>query len=119
MHGANQIVNRKREVLNAGTAVLFAELVDLRSLVRRRGRFVVRKFHTRLGIPHDYGLETGALEVAFLHVLRVELDSPIAIEPHHMFQPHDDGLERQKIAGDVIDRLNAEAVRAPLGLFVP
>ena len=74
---------------------------------------MLANFRPEWGIPwHDDRLETRAAEVAFLHVLGVKLDLPEALEAHHLLHPRKRGLEREKVARDVIHVGDAKAIGA-------
>ena len=60
-HRAHDVVHGQRRVLDAVTAVVLREQVDLRLLEERPEWFVVGELHGRRRIPHHHRLETGAV----------------------------------------------------------
>ena len=107
-----EIRNGERHVLHAGAAMIQVEEIDLGRLEEGLRRFVVRELQPGVRIPHHDRFEPRAAELALLHVLRVKLDLPEALEPHHLFHPGEGRLEREKVRCQVVHVGDAETIRA-------
>ena len=103
-------------MLDTRTEIIVHERVDLALVKVGAQRLVIGEFYTRVRVPEHRGSQARArLSIHSRVVLRVKLNAPVFFQAEHVLAPQHQGSQRQKIAGDVINVSDAEAVDAAFG----